>query len=138
MAVYTKLSKNNIEEILSGYNLGNLDSFRGIVEGVENTNYFLTVNKAKFILTIYEKRVKSEDLPFFSDLMSLLNKANFKCPTPIKNKQNKTLIDYKGKKIMIVSFLEGKAKKSLSPANCKSSGFTSGFGLRRILRLLGS
>ena len=122
MAVYTKLSKNNIEEILSGYNLGNLDSFRGIVEGVENTNYFLTVNKEKFILTIYEKRVKSEDLPFFSDLMSLLNKANFKCPTPIKNKQNKTLIDYKGKKIMIVTFLEGKAKKNLSPANCKSIG----------------
>jgi homoserine kinase type II len=80
MAVYTKLNQSKIEEILSNYNLGKLDSFKGIEEGIENTNYFLSVNKKKFILTIYEKRVKSEDLPFFSNLMSSLNKANFKCP----------------------------------------------------------
>ena len=122
MAVYTKFNQNEIQKILSNYNLGELDTFKGIEEGIENTNYFLSINKKKFILTVYEKRVKSEDLPFFSDLMSLLNKGNFKCPTPIINKQNKTITDYNGKKLMIVSFLEGKAKQSLSPNNCRSLG----------------
>ena len=122
MAVYTKLNQNKIEKILSNYNLGKLDSFKGIEEGIENTNYFLSVDKKKFILTVYEKRVKSEDLPFFSDLMSSLNKANFKCPAPICNNKNNTITDFEGKKLMIVSFLEGKAKQNLSPANCKSIG----------------
>ena len=92
MAVYTKLNQKKIEEILSNYSLGKLDSFKGIEEGIENTNYFLSVNKKKFILTIYEKRVKSTDLPFFSDLMSSLNKASFKCPAPISNNNNETII----------------------------------------------
>ena len=122
MAVYTKLNQSKIEEILSNYNLGKLDTFKGIEEGIENTNYFLSVNKKKFILTIYEKRVKSEDLPFFSDLMSSLKKANFKCPAPILNNKNRTITEFSGKKLMIVSFLEGKAKQNLSPANCKTVG----------------
>ena len=88
MAVYTKLNQSKIEQILSNYNLGELESFKGIREGIENTNYFLLVNKKKFILTIYEKRVKSEDLPFFSNLMSSLNKSNFKCPAPVANSKN--------------------------------------------------
>ncbi len=122
MAVYTKFNQNNIEEILSKYNLGKLNAFKGIEEGIENTNYFLSVDNKKFILTVYEKRVKSEDLPFFSDLMSSLNKSNFKCPTPIRNQLKETITEYKGKKLMIVSFLEGKAKENLSPLNCKSVG----------------
>ncbi len=122
MAVYTKLNSKKIEEILSNYNLGKLDSFKGIEEGIENTNYFLSIDKKKFILTIYEKRVKSEDLPFFSDLMSSLNKANFKCPAPISNNNSETITNFEGKKLMIVSFLEGQAKENLSPANCKSIG----------------
>tara|TARA_B100001564_G_scaffold352651_1_gene360384 strand:+ start:946 stop:1914 length:969 start_codon:yes stop_codon:yes gene_type:complete len=122
MAVYTKFNQNKIEEILSNYDLGQLDSFKGIEEGIENTNYYLSINKKKFILTIYEKRVKSEDLPFFSELMSSLNKANFKCPAPISNNENNTITDFEGKKLMIVSFLEGKAKQHLSPNNCRSIG----------------
>ena len=123
MAVYTKLNQNKIEEILSNYSLGKLDSFKGIEEGIENTNYFLSINKKKFILTIYEKRVKSADLPFFSDLMSSLNKASFKCPAPISNNDNETITNFSGKKLMIVSFLEGKAKQNLSPSTCKTIGY---------------
>ncbi len=122
MAIYTKLNQIKIEEILSNYNLGKLDSFKGIEEGIENTNYFLSIDKKKFILTIYEKRVKSADLPFFSNLMSSLNKASFKCPAPISNNNNETITNFGGKKLMIVSFLEGKAKQNLSPSNCKSIG----------------
>ena len=122
MAVYTQLNQNKIEEILSNYKLGKLDSFKEIEEGIENTNYFLLVNKKKLILTIYEKRVKSEDLPFFSNLMSSLNKANFKCPAPVLNNSSSTITNFGGKKLMIVSFLEGKAKSNLSPDNCKAIG----------------
>ena len=122
MAVYTKLSKANVDEILTNYSIGDLKEFSEIEEGIENTNYFLLADNKKYILTIYEKRVKEKDLPFFSDLMTGLNKENFKCPVPIKNKNDKTISRYKNKNLMIVSFLEGKSKNILSPENCKSLG----------------
>ena len=122
MAVYTKLDKKDIEEILSNYSIGELNSFEGIQEGIENTNYYLSIEKKKFILTIYEKRVDPKDLPFFSELMSGLDKKNYKCPVPIINNKNETISDYKKKKLMIVSFLEGKAKQVLTPDNCKQVG----------------
>ena len=74
MAVYTKLDKEDIEEILSNYSIGELKSFEEIQEGIENTNYYLSVEKKKYILTIYEKRVNPKDLPFFSELMTGLDK----------------------------------------------------------------
>ena len=137
MAVYTQLNKCKIEEILSHYSLGELESFKEIEEGIENTNYFLLVNKKKLILTVYEKRVKSEDLPFFSNLMSSLNKANFKCPAPIINNNNSTITNFNGKKLMIVSFLEGKAKSNLTPDNCKAVGMEAAkmHGLTKNLKL---
>ena len=122
MAVYTKLNKVNIEEILSNYSIGKLKDFKGIEDGIENTNYFLLTNNGKFILTIYEKRVQEKDLPFFSELMLGLNKADFKCPVPIINNQNKAITKYKNKSLMIVSFLEGKAKSVLNPEDCKALG----------------
>jgi|TARA_B110000967_G_scaffold208333_1_gene260166 homoserine kinase type II len=122
MAVYTKLNRENVEEILSNYSIGSLREFRGIEEGIENTNYFLLVGNKKYILTIYEKRVNEKDLPFFSNLMSSLNKAGFKCPVPIESNNKRTIINYNNKNLMIVSFLEGKAKSILSPVDCKSVG----------------
>ena len=122
MAVYTKFSKDDIKSILSNYLIGDLESYEGIQEGIENTNYFLLVNKKKYILTIYEKRVKEEDLPFFSKLMGALNKLGFKCPVPILNKRNEAISKFGNKKLMIVSFIEGKAKDVLSPEDCKSVG----------------
>ncbi len=121
MAVYTSLNKNNLEEILKNYDLGELKSYQGIEEGIENTNYLISLKK-KYILTIYEKRVKNSDLPFFSNLMSKLNSLNFKCPKPIQNKGKETITDYNGKKLMIVSYIEGKQKNDLSPDDCKQIG----------------
>ena len=122
MAVYTKFDKKDIEEILLNYSIGKLKSFKGIQEGIENTNYYLLVEEKKYILTIYEKRINQEDLPFFSKLMSGLDNKNYKCPVPIINNKNVTISNYKGKKLMIVSFLEGKAKQILNPNNCKQVG----------------
>ena len=69
MAIYTKLSKEKVVSIISNYNLGKMKKFEGIKEGIENTNYLVETDKGKFILTIYEKRVNNDDLPFFSKLM---------------------------------------------------------------------
>ena len=122
MAIYTKLDKEKINSILLNYNLGNLSKFEGIKEGIENTNYSIETDKGKYILTIYEKRVNKDDLPFFSELMLGLNSKNFICPKPIPNKNSKYISDIQGKKFMIVSHLEGKSKKNLSPSDCKIVG----------------
>ena len=122
MAVYTKYTEENIKSILNNYSIGNLNTFRGIQEGIENTNYFLLIDNKKYILTIYEKRVKEQDLPFFSKLMGDLNNAGFKCPVPILNKENNPITKFNNKNLMITSFIEGKAKNILSPENCKSVG----------------
>ena len=139
MAVYTKFTEKNIQSILSNYSIGDLNSFEGIQEGIENTNYFLIANKKKYILTIYEKRVKEQDLPFFSKLMMDLNKSGFDCPIPVLNKKNNSITEFNNKKLMLVSFIEGKAKNILSPENCKSVGMeaakmheiTKNFKIRR-------
>jgi len=122
MAIYTKLDKEKISSILLNYSLGNIKKFEGIKEGIENTNYLIETDKGKYILTVYEKRVNKDDLPFFSELMAELSKKKFICPKPIQNKNNKYISDFENKKFMIVSYLEGKSKKNLSPSECKIVG----------------
>jgi len=122
MAVYTKLSLKNIEDILSNYTIGKIEKFEGIEEGIENSNFLIIANKVKYILTIYEKRVKKEDLPFFCSLMLALNKSGFKCPKPIKNNKNEFISNFEKKSLMIVSFIEGKTKKNLTVDDCNLLG----------------
>tara|TARA_B100000029_G_scaffold248783_1_gene245562 strand:- start:137 stop:1105 length:969 start_codon:yes stop_codon:yes gene_type:complete len=122
MAIYTKLDKEKIDSILSNYSLGDMKKFEGIKEGIENTNYLIETDKGKYILTIYEKRVNKDDLPFFSQLMLGLSKKNFISPKPISNKNSKYISDFENKKLMIVSYLEGKSKKNLLPSDCKIVG----------------
>jgi len=122
MAVYTKLNKSEIEEIISLYKLKNLESFAPIEEGIENTNYVIIASKKKYILTIFEKRVKEQDLPFFCELISLLNKSGFKCPLPLLNLENNPISTFKRKKLTILTFISGKSKENLSNENCEDIG----------------
>ena len=122
MAVYTKLNKSEIEEIISLYKLKDLESFAPIEEGIENTNYVIIANKKKYILTIFEKRVKEQDLPFFCELISLLNKSGFKCPLPLLNLENSPISTFKRKKLTILTFISGKSKENLSNENCEDIG----------------
>jgi len=122
MAVYTKLNKGEIENIISNYKLKKLEKFIPIQEGIENTNYIIIVDGKKYILTIFEKRVKEHDLPFFCDLISLLNKSGFKCPKPLLNNENNPISNFKNKKLTILTFINGKSKENLSVANCKAIG----------------
>ena len=92
MAVYTSVNKPELECFLEQYNLGKLVSYEGILEGIENSNYIIHVEAGKFILTILEKRVESQDLPFFMNLQKHLSIHRFHCPVPIENKDKKKLL----------------------------------------------
>ena len=122
MAIYTKVPKDELIEFFSKYNLGKIERYHGIKEGIENTNYFIQTNKNKFILTIYEKRVQEKDLPFFMSLMRNLFDANFKSPEPIINKNGSYITEIVGKKAAVISFINGSSKKNLTPENCKEVG----------------
>ena len=125
MAVYTKLSEIELKKLFSKYDLGELLNYKEIEEGIENTNYFIQTDKDKFILTLYEKRVKEKDLPFFIGLMRNLYDKNFPSPQPIINKNGNYISEVKGKKAAIVSFLDGKAKKVLNPNDCYEVGVST-------------
>jgi len=125
MAVYTKLSEDELKEFFLKYDLGQLLSFKEIKEGIENTNYFIQTKKGKFILTLYEKRVEEKDLPFFMNLMRNLYDKKFPSPEPIINKNGNYISDILGKKAAVVSFLEGLSKKELNPNDCHEIGVYS-------------
>ena len=125
MAVYTKLSEKELKEFFSKYNLGKLLNYKEIKEGIENTNYFIQTEMGKFILTLYEKRVEEKDLPFFIGLMRNLFDKNFPSPEPIVNKNGNYISEILGKKAAVVSFLDGKAKKILSPNDCFEVGINT-------------
>ena len=122
MAVYTKINKGDISFINKQFGIEEIISFQGIKKGIENTNYLLKSKNKKFILTIFEKRVSSKEIPFFMKLMDKLNNSKINCPKPLKNNNGKYLIKLKNKTACIVSFLKGKDKNKLNLKNCFEVG----------------
>ncbi len=122
MAVYTKIDKRDISYINKKFETEKIIDFKGIKQGIENTNYLLKSKKNRFILTIFEKRVSKIEIPFFMKLMDQLNAYKINCPKPIKSKNGNYLINIKNKTACIVSFLNGRDKKSLNPKNCYEIG----------------
>ncbi len=122
MAVYTKINKKDISFINQKFEIEKIINFKGIKQGIENTNYLLISKNNKFILTIFEKRVSKKEIPFFMNLMDQLNYSKINCPKPLKNKNGKYLIKIKNKTACIVSFLKGKDKKILNLKNCYDVG----------------
>ena len=122
MAVYTKINKKEISYINKKFEIDRITKFKGIKKGIENTNYLLKSKNKKFILTIFEKRVSQKEIPFFMKLMDQLNSSRINCPKPLKNKNGNYLIKIKNKTACIVSFLNGKDKKSLNLKNCYDIG----------------
>ena len=118
MAVFTKINSKDIKKIENIFNLGEINKVEGIKKGIENTNYIIKFNNTKFVLTIFEKRVKTKDLPFFMNLMSGLSNLKINCPKPMKTKKKSYLFNIKNKKACLVSFLKGNDKKTLTPKDC--------------------
>tara|TARA_B100000929_G_scaffold246327_1_gene204757 strand:- start:286 stop:1236 length:951 start_codon:yes stop_codon:yes gene_type:complete len=122
MAVYTSVTKSELENFLEQYNLGKLISYEGIIEGIENTNYKIIMEEGGFILTIFEKRVDPQDLPFFMNLQKHLSGHGFHCPIPVENKDKNIVNSLCNKKAIIISFLEGKKIDNPQSHHCLQVG----------------
>ena len=112
MAVYTRLTKQEIIDFLTDYQIGELVDFTEIIDGIDNSNFIITAIKnnvkQKYILTIFEKRIKNEELPYFINLKAHLASKKIPCPHPIANSKGCLINKIKDKSAIIVSFLEGK------------------------------
>lgn len=122
MAVYTEVSDTDLASFLDGYDLGRLLAYKGIAEGVENSNFILHTTAGFFILTLYEKRVAAVDLPFFLGLMEHLARHGLVCPLPVKTKAGTLLGTLAGRPAAIVTFLEGVSSRRPSPTQCAALG----------------
>ena len=122
MAVYTEISDAELMKFLLEYDIGEALACKGIAEGIENTNYALTTTTGTYILTLYEKRVLSGDLPFFLGLMNHLARAEIPCPTPIPGKDGVSLRHLSGKPAAIVTFLEGSGARQITKDHCRQVG----------------
>lgn len=124
MAVYTQISIDELNLFLSKYSIDNINGFSGIKGGTSNSNYLLTADNKKFILTIFEERTNQENLPFYFDLMNHLNAHDIKCPEVIKDKQGNFSNSIKQKHAVITSFLTGSSLEKIKPIHCSNLGLT--------------
>jgi len=122
VAVYTDVAADELTGFLAGYDLGELLSYKGIAEGVENSNFLVHTSRGYFILTLYERRVDAGDLPFFLGLMEHLASRGLTCPQPVHNKAGQVLGTLAGRPAAIVTFLEGMWIRRPSAAHCAAVG----------------
>jgi homoserine kinase type II len=139
LAVYTDINEIELEYFLANYNVGALLSYKGIAEGVENSNFLLHTESGSYILTLYEKRVNANDLPFFLGLMDHLAQSGISCPLPVHQRGGASIGELAGRPAAIVTFLEGMWMRRPTVAHCRAVGEAlaelhlagEGFGLRR-------
>ena len=122
MAVYTDVVAEELTAFLAGYELGELLSYKGIAEGVENSNFLVHTSRGNFILTLYERRVAARDLPFFLGLMQHLHARGITCPQPVKNRAGEVLGKIAGRPAAIITFLEGMWIRRPSATHCAALG----------------
>jgi homoserine kinase type II len=122
VAVYTEVLDEELSAFLATYDIGTVLSYKGIAEGVENTNYFLHTTEGSYILTLYEKRVQEADLPFFLALMQHLASRGLNCPLPVRNRAGEALGRLSGRPAVIITFLEGIAVRRPSARHCGALG----------------
>ena len=122
MAVYTEVADEALGAFLALYDLGRVTSFKGIAEGVENSNFLLRTEAGQFILTLYEKRVHEEDLPFFIGLMEHLARRGVTCPQPVRARDGEALGRLAGRAAAIVTFLDGLWIRRPQPRHCGQVG----------------
>jgi len=122
MAVYTEVSDAELEAFLAGYPLGRALSFKGVAEGVENSNYVLETETGRYILTLYERRVKADDLPFFLGLMEWLAARGYPCAKPVADTSGHILGVLAGRPAAIVAFLTGLSARRPTVQHCVEAG----------------
>ncbi|WP_431861161.1 homoserine kinase [Azospirillum sp.] len=139
MAVYTEVSDEELSAFAAQYDLGAVLSCKGIAEGVENSNFLLVTETGPYILTLYEKRTRREDLPFFLGLMEHLSEHGVDCPLPVHARDGEALHELCGRPAVIVTFLKGMWPRRIQPQHCAQLGEAlarlhlagAGFGMTR-------
>jgi homoserine kinase type II len=139
MAVYTDITDDELATLLADFDLGAALSFKGIAEGVENSNFLLETETGRYFLTVYEKRVRETDLPFFLGLMRWLGQHGFPSAMPIADRQGEILKRVRGKPCALVSFLSGLSVRRPGVPHCREAGMSlaqlhlagAGFPMRR-------
>ncbi len=122
MAVYTDITEIDLKHFLAQYEVGELTSYKGIAEGVENSNFLLHTTKDPLILTLYEKRVEKSDLPFFLGLMQHLSERGLSCPLPLPRRDGELLGELSGRPAALISFLEGMWLRKPEAKHCREVG----------------
>lgn len=122
MAVYTEISDEDLDAFIAQYDLGGVLSCKGIAEGVENSNFVLVTERGPFILTLYERRTKREDLPFFLGLLEHLARKGIACPLPVRGRDGVALRALSGRPAAIVTFLQGMWPRRIVPEHCARLG----------------
>ncbi len=122
MAVYTDVAVDDLVEFLKSYDIGELLSYKGIAEGVENSNFLLHTSAGYYILTLYEKRVEAGDLPYFLSLMAHLASRGVSCPQPATNNSGKVFGTLMDRPAAIINFLEGVWPRRPNVTHCSGVG----------------
>jgi homoserine kinase type II len=122
VAVYTDVVAEDLGAFLADYDIGELLAYKGIAEGVENSNFLVHTSRGYFILTLYEKRVSAEDVPFFLALMEHLHARGITCPQPVKNKRGEVLGRVAGRPAAVITFLDGMWIRRPTPSHCAALG----------------
>ncbi|MFN3212325.1 MAG: homoserine kinase [Henriciella sp.] len=122
MAVYTNVSDDELAQFLTEYEIGEAIAFKGIAEGVENSNYYLETTAGRFILTLFEKRANPADLPYFIALKQHLAANGFSCPLPVMASDGAALRTLAGRPAVIVTFLQGLSPRVPNAIQCREMG----------------
>jgi homoserine kinase type II len=126
MAVYTEVPDDTLVEFVESYALGEVTAFKGIAEGVENSNFFLATTQGQYILTLYEKRVAPQDLPFFVGLVEHLAARGFRCPVPVRDQDGRSIRELCSRPAAIFTFLDGMSVRRPRVHHCEQVGRTLG------------
>lgn len=122
MAVYTNVSDEALAAFLAEYDLGEAVAFKGIAEGVENSNFYLETTGGRYILTLFEKRTDPADLPYFINLKQHLAANGFSCPLPVTAKDGRALRTLAGRPAVIITFLQGLSPRRPNAIQCRELG----------------
>ena len=120
MAVYTEVADEELDAFIASYAIGTLTSCKGIAEGVENSNYVVQTEAGRYILTLYEKRVAPEDLPYFLALMEHLAAKGIASPLPVRDREGRSLRELAGRPAALITFLDGVSVRRASIEQCAS------------------
>lgn len=122
MAVYTQISDEALESLTNRFDLGSLVMVKGIAEGVENSNFLVETTRGRFVLTLYERRVKAEDLPYFMELLTHLKQQGIACAAPLHARDGRAVVEISGRPAALFPFLPGVSPKRPSATQCGTLG----------------